>query len=95
MLWTIAVILIALWLLGLVNGYAMGYFIHIPLFAAIIVMLIKIEADCSEYGSGQRRKRYLKRQLVSGSGNILPELAALSAEKISLPIISPQTYTKE
>jgi hypothetical protein len=95
MLWSIAVVLIMLWLLGLVNGYAIGYFIHIPLFFAIIVMLIKIEADCSDYGSGHTRKRYLKRQLVSGSGKILPELALLSAEKILQPIISPQTYKKE
>ena len=30
MLWTIAVVLIILWLLGLMSGYTMGYFIHIP-----------------------------------------------------------------
>ena len=56
MLWTIAVILITLWLLGLVTGYTMGYFIHIPLFFAIIAMLIQIEDDCGDYGPGQTRQ---------------------------------------
>jgi hypothetical protein len=95
MLWTIAVLLTMLWLLGLVTGYGVGYFIHIPLFIAIIVMLIKIEVDCSDYGTGHREKRYLKGQLASGSIDILPEIATLSAEKISQPIISPPTYEKE
>jgi len=42
MLWTIAVILIILWLLGLVTGYTMGNFIHILLVIAIIVVLVRI-----------------------------------------------------
>jgi hypothetical protein len=40
MLWTIAVILIILWLLGVVTGYTLGYFIHILLVLAIIVLII-------------------------------------------------------
>jgi hypothetical protein len=40
MLWTIAVILIVLWLLGLVTGYTIGNFIHILLVLAIVVVLI-------------------------------------------------------
>jgi F0F1-type ATP synthase assembly protein I len=40
MLWTIAVILIVLWLLGLLTGYTLGYFIHILLVIAIIVLLV-------------------------------------------------------
>jgi hypothetical protein len=40
MLWTIAVILIVLWLLGLVSGYTMGNFIHILLVIALIVLVI-------------------------------------------------------
>jgi hypothetical protein len=40
MLWTIAVILIVLWLLGLVTGYTMGYFIHVLLVIAIVVLLV-------------------------------------------------------
>ena len=88
-------ILIIFWFLGLVSGYTMGNFIHIPLFIAIIAMLIQIEDDCSDYGSGHTRKRYLKRQLVSRSRKILPKLAILSGEKVSQPIISPQTYREE
>jgi hypothetical protein len=40
MLWTIAVIMIILWLLGLVSSYTMGGFIHILLVIAIIVLLV-------------------------------------------------------
>lgn len=42
MLWTIAVILLILWALGLVTGYTMGYFIHILLVVAIIVVLVRV-----------------------------------------------------
>ena len=42
MLWTIAVILIVLWLLGFVSSYTMGGFIHILLVIAIIVVLFNI-----------------------------------------------------
>lgn len=42
MLWTIAVILIVLWLLGFVSSYTMGGFIHILLVLAIVVILIQV-----------------------------------------------------
>ena len=42
MLWTIAVILLILWLLGLVSSYTMGGFIHILLVIAIVVVLVRI-----------------------------------------------------
>ncbi len=42
MLWTIAVILIILWLLGLVSSYTLGGFIHILLVVAIIVILVRL-----------------------------------------------------
>ena len=42
MLWTIAVILVVLWLLGLVTSYTMGGFIHILLVIAIVVVLIRV-----------------------------------------------------
>ncbi len=42
MLWTIFVILMILWLLGLVSGYTIGGFIHILLVIAIIVVLIRV-----------------------------------------------------
>lgn len=40
MLWTIAVILLILWLLGLVTSYTIGGFIHILLAIAVIVLII-------------------------------------------------------
>jgi len=40
MLWTIAVILIILWALGLVSSYTLGGFIHFLLVIAIIVVII-------------------------------------------------------
>ena len=40
MLWTIAVILIVLWLLGLVSSATMGGFIHVLLVIAIIVLIV-------------------------------------------------------
>jgi hypothetical protein len=42
MLWTIAVILVILWLLGFVSSYTMGGFIHILLVVAIIVVLVRV-----------------------------------------------------
>ncbi|MCK9419992.1 MAG: lmo0937 family membrane protein [Nitrospirae bacterium] len=42
MLWTIAVILIILWLLGMVSSYTMGGFIHILIVIAIVVVLIRV-----------------------------------------------------
>jgi hypothetical protein len=42
MLWTIAVVLIVLWALGLVSSYTMGGFIHILLVVAIIVVLLNV-----------------------------------------------------
>lgn len=42
MLWTIALVLLVLWALGLVTGATIGGFIHILLVLAIIVVLIRI-----------------------------------------------------
>ena len=42
MLWTIAVILLVLWALGLVTSTSMGGFIHILLVFAIVVVLIRV-----------------------------------------------------
>jgi hypothetical protein len=41
-LWTIFLILLVLWLLGLVSGYTLGGFIHILLVIAIVVILIRL-----------------------------------------------------
>ena len=40
MLWTIAVVLVILWLLGLISGYTLGSFIHVLLVIAIIVVIV-------------------------------------------------------
>ena len=42
MVWTIAVVLLVLWALGLVSSYTMGGFIHILLVLAIVVVLVRI-----------------------------------------------------
>jgi len=42
MLWTVAVILLVLWSVGLISSYTIGGFIHLLLLAAIIVVLIRI-----------------------------------------------------
>ncbi len=42
MLWTIFVILLVLWLLGMVTSYTMGGFIHILLLVAVAAVLIRI-----------------------------------------------------
>ena len=42
MLWTIAVILVVLWALGLVTSYTMGGFIHVLLVIAIVVVLLNV-----------------------------------------------------
>ena len=42
MLWTIAVILLVLWALGLVSSYTIGGFIHFLLVAAVILVLVRI-----------------------------------------------------
>jgi hypothetical protein len=42
LLWTLAVILLILWLLGLVTSYTLGGFIHILLVIAIVVIIIRL-----------------------------------------------------
>lgn len=42
MLWTIAVVLIVLWALGLITSYTLGGFVHILLVVAIVVVLIRV-----------------------------------------------------
>lgn len=42
LLWTLAIILLILWLLGLVSSYTLGGFIHLLLVLAIIVVLIRV-----------------------------------------------------
>ena len=42
MLWTIAVVLMILWLLGLVTSYTMGGFVHVLLVLAVIAVLVRL-----------------------------------------------------
>lgn len=42
MLWTIAVILVVLWVLGLVSSYTMGGFIHVLLVLAVIAIIVQV-----------------------------------------------------
>jgi Family of unknown function (DUF5670) len=42
MLWTIAVILLVLWALGLVTGYTMSGFIHVLIIIAVVAVLVRI-----------------------------------------------------
>ena len=42
MLWTIALVLLVLWALGLVSSYTMGGFIHVLLVVAVVVVLVRI-----------------------------------------------------
>ena len=42
MLWTVAVIMLVLWALGLVTSYTMGGFIHVLLVIAIVVVLVNV-----------------------------------------------------
>jgi hypothetical protein len=42
MLWTIFVILLVLWLLGLVTSYTLGGFVHILLLLAVVVLVIQL-----------------------------------------------------
>jgi len=42
MLWTVFVVLLVLWALGFVSGYAIGGFIHLLLVLAVIVLIIQL-----------------------------------------------------
>ncbi|PYK67016.1 MAG: lmo0937 family membrane protein [Verrucomicrobia bacterium] len=42
MLWTIFVILLVLWLLGLVSSYTLGGFIHVLLVLAVVILIINL-----------------------------------------------------
>jgi len=42
MLWTIAIVLVILWLLGLITSFTLGGFIHVLLVIAVIVIIIRL-----------------------------------------------------
>jgi hypothetical protein len=45
MLWTIAVVLVVMWMLGLVSGYVMGSFIHIFYAAAVALLVVSLSQE--------------------------------------------------
>lgn len=49
MLYTIAVVLVVLWLLGLVTSYTLGGFIHVLLVIAIIAVLLRVISGRSHF----------------------------------------------
>jgi hypothetical protein len=48
MLWTLFVILLVLWLLGVVSGYALGGFVHILLVLAVVALVFQLLTDRHE-----------------------------------------------
>ena len=44
-MWTIAVVLVILWLLGLVSGYTIGSFIHILFVAAVALLVVSLSQE--------------------------------------------------
>ena len=42
LIWTVAIVLLVLWLLGMISSYTIGGFIHILLVVAVIVVLIRL-----------------------------------------------------
>ena len=42
LIWTVAIVLVVLWLLGMVSSYTIGGFIHVLLVVAVIVVLIRL-----------------------------------------------------
>ncbi len=76
MLWTIAVVLLVLWALGLVTSYTMGGFIHILLAVAIIMVLIRVI---------QGRRVVCDDLKVHHEGTCLPRAAELRVGRLSTP----------
>ena len=60
MLWTIAVVLLLLWALGLVSATTMGGFIHVLLVAAIVLCSSASFRDAADRGSLTLRRRDLR-----------------------------------
>jgi hypothetical protein len=50
MLWTLAIVLLVLWALGLVSAYTMGGFIHLLLVAAVVIVLVRLISGRSATG---------------------------------------------
>ncbi len=53
MLYTIALVLVILWLLGMVTSYTMGGFIHLLLVIAIVVVLLRVIRGQNPFGTAK------------------------------------------
>jgi hypothetical protein len=91
-LWTILLMLLIFWILGLLNDTSLGGVIHILPVMAIIAMVFQVEADCSHFVPRRTRLKRAKRRVVNRSGELLPKLVPLSGEKVSQSTMSSQTY---
>jgi hypothetical protein len=82
MLWTISVVLIILWILGLGSGFTMGSSIHILFAAAVALLVVSLS---QEVMINQKLRHVLR------SRSPKPD----QKKKVSQPIISLQTYREE
>ena len=62
MLYTVAVVLLILWLLGVVSGYTIGAFIHVLLVVALVLVLVQVI-------SGRRPALAIRRQVSNEGGD--------------------------
>jgi len=78
MLWTVAVVLLSLWEVGLASSYTLGGFIHILLFVALVVILVRVI-----------RGRYSAVPLCGTLWNLLVCSGALAVRRASRPRLAP------
>jgi asparagine N-glycosylation enzyme membrane subunit Stt3 len=57
MLWTIAIILLLLWAIGMITAYTFGGFIHVLVILAFALLLVRIFKDSRRNGPGRITKR--------------------------------------
>ena len=83
MLWTIAAILMVMWVLGLVTSYTIGGFIHILLVVAIIVVAIKIIQGRRTI----RRRKPLARRIEEETGGFMSPRIMIAVVLVVLGIV--------
>ena len=70
MLMTIATILVALWLLGMITGYTIGLLIHVLFAAAIVLLVISINQEVSMYQELKETLRARRYKKVNSEGTL-------------------------
>jgi hypothetical protein len=73
MLWTIAVVLIILWMLGLVTGFTVGSFIHIIFAAAVALLVVSLSQEAM---INQKMRRVLRNRGAKPDGKRIRERLA-------------------